>query len=136
MAVTSDRKIATDTLSGAGSGADYYYADLFSVQDYDPFGMVQPGRSWKRKDSFRFGFNAKEDDESDVQDYGFRYYDWLIARFISVDPLADEYPWLTQYQFAENTPIMATDLDGLEEHKANNGEIVLNGPYILSYVEE
>ena len=72
LAVTSDRKIATDTLSGAGNGADYYYADLFSVSDYDPFGMVQPGRSWKRKDKSRFGFNGKENEEWGVQDYGFR----------------------------------------------------------------
>jgi hypothetical protein len=37
-----------------------------------------------------------------------------IARFLSVDPLAPEYPWYTPYQFAGNTPIQAIDLDGLE----------------------
>lgn len=38
----------------------------------------------------------------------------LISRFWSVDPLASQYPELTPYQFASNTPIQATDLDGLE----------------------
>jgi len=37
-----------------------------------------------------------------------------IAKFLSFDLLAPEYPELTPYQFAGNTPIMATDLDGLE----------------------
>jgi hypothetical protein len=37
-----------------------------------------------------------------------------VARFLSVDPLAPEYPWYTPYQFAGNTPIQAIDLDGLE----------------------
>lgn len=35
-------------------------------------------------------------------------------RFLSIDPMAPEYPWYTPYQFAGNTPIWAIDLDGLE----------------------
>ena len=38
-----------------------------------------------------------------------------IARFLSVDPLARDYPWYSPYQFAGNGPIAAADLDGLEE---------------------
>ena len=48
-------------------------------------------------------------------DYGFRIYDPSIARFLSVDPLTASYPWYTPYQFAGNKPIVAIDLDGLEE---------------------
>ena len=48
-------------------------------------------------------------------DYGFRIYNPSIARFLSVDPLSREYPWYTPYQFAGNKPIVAIDLDGLEE---------------------
>jgi hypothetical protein len=33
-----------------------------------------------------------------------------------VDPLAPDYPELTVYQFASNTPIQAIDLDGLESY--------------------
>jgi hypothetical protein len=32
-----------------------------------------------------------------------------------VDPIAKAYPWYTPYQFAGNKPIVAIDLDGLEE---------------------
>lgn len=48
-------------------------------------------------------------------DYGFRIYNPRIAKFLSVDPLTKNYPMLTPYQFASNTPIQAIDLDGLED---------------------
>jgi len=41
-----------------------------------------------------------------------RVYD--TSRFLSVDPLTATYPYYTPYQFAENTPIVAIDIDGLE----------------------
>jgi RHS repeat-associated protein len=47
-------------------------------------------------------------------DYGFRIYNPSIGKFLSVDPLAEEYPELTPYQFASNRPIQGIDLDGLE----------------------
>jgi RHS repeat-associated protein len=70
-------------------------------------------------DSYRYGFNGKENDnevmgEGNFQDYGMRMYNPRIGRFFSVDPLTKSYPWLTPYQFANNKPIWATDLDGLE----------------------
>jgi hypothetical protein len=34
--------------------------------------------------------------------------------FLSVDPVSANFPMLTSYQFSSNTPIWATDLDGLE----------------------
>ncbi len=70
---------------------------------------------------YRYGFNGKENDnevkgEGNQQDYGMRIYDTRLGRFLSVDPLTEEYPELTPYQFASNTPIQAIDLDGLEMH--------------------
>ena len=52
-------------------------------------------------------------------DYGFRIYNPRIAKFLSVDPLTGSYPWYTPYQFAGNMPIVAIDLDGLEEEISN-----------------
>ncbi len=43
-----------------------------------------------------------------------RLYRPDLGRFVSVDPLADSYPWYTPYQFAGNMPVWAIDLDGLE----------------------
>jgi len=94
-------------------------AEISTRTDYYPFGMIMGGRNSSLDDTHRYGFNGKENDnevkgEGVQQDYGFRIYDARVARFLSVDPLAMEYPWYTPYQFAGNTPIQAIDLDGLE----------------------
>jgi murein DD-endopeptidase MepM/ murein hydrolase activator NlpD len=47
-------------------------------------------------------------------------YNSGLGRFLSVDPLTKKYPELTPYQFASNTPIQATDLDGLESWSFHN----------------
>jgi RHS repeat-associated protein len=107
LAVISDRKLLKDTLGG------YFLADLYSMQDYDPFGMVQPGRSWKRK-KYKYSFNGKEEEYGLWVDYGFRNYNSLIARFISVDPLKDSYASWTPFAYAMNRPVDGVDMDGLE----------------------
>jgi hypothetical protein len=50
-----------------------------------------------------------------------RIYDPRVGRFLSVDPIGKDYPMLTPYQFASNTPIKAIDLDGLEAAIVNYG---------------
>jgi RHS repeat-associated protein len=65
-----------------------------------------------------YAFNGKElaeDLELDWYEYGLRNnYDPQIARFMSHDPLTDEFPWWTPYQFAGCEPIANSDLDGAE----------------------
>lgn len=48
-----------------------------------------------------------------------RIYDPRLGKFLSTDPIAREYPELTPYQYASNTPIQAIDLDGLEAVKVD-----------------
>jgi len=65
----------------------------------------------------RYRYNGKElHDELGLgwYDYGFRWYDPAVARFVSVDPLAEDFAELTTYQYAGNSPIANIDLDGLE----------------------
>lgn len=50
----------------------------------------------------------------DLYDYKKRFYDQALGRFISVDPLASDFPWWTPYQFAGNRPTKFVDLDGME----------------------
>ena len=99
---------------------DHYNGIVYSAQLYYPFGWEIPTLSYTAK-KYRFGFNGKEDDrEWHAQDYGFRLYTPREARFISVDPITAQYPELTPYQFASNTPIQAVDLDGLEGVRATD----------------
>jgi hypothetical protein len=44
-----------------------------------------------------------------------RLYNPAIGKFLSVDPIAKQYPHYSPYSFAGNKPIWAIDLDGLEE---------------------
>ena len=65
----------------------------------------------------RYWYNGKEYHQElglGLYDYGFRWYDPAVARFVSVDPLAEEFKHYTTYQYAGNMPIWAIDLDGLE----------------------
>lgn len=69
-------------------------------------------------------YNDKElFEEADLNwyDYGFRYYDPQIGRFPQLDPLTDDYPFLTPYQYASCDPIANIDLDGLEGHNVASG---------------
>ena len=69
---------------------------------------------------YSYGFNGKEKDPEGLggggstYDYGFRIYNPALAKFLSVDPLTNDYPELTPFQFASNNPIRFIDLDGLE----------------------
>jgi RHS repeat-associated protein len=70
--------------------------------------------------AYRYGFNGQEKDNEikgvgNSINYKARIYDDRLGKFLSVDPLTDNFPWYTPYQFAGNTPIAAIDLDGLEE---------------------
>jgi RHS repeat-associated protein len=93
------------------------------VQNYYPFGQNIPKWSTSALNDptrYRFGFNDKENDNEWVkQDYGARIYDQRVGRFLSVDPLTNQYPWYTPYQFAGNKPLQFVDLDGLEEYDPN-----------------
>ncbi len=78
--------------------------------------------------SYRYAFNGKENvEEWGVQDYGFRDYNPLTCRFMSVDPSKKDYPYLTPYQFASNSPISGIDLDGLEYYYAADGKFLGQG---------
>jgi RHS repeat-associated protein len=117
MAVVSDKKKG---VAGNTDGiVEYYNADIVNSSDYYPFGALMPGRVHNTGNSYRYGYNGKENDnevkgEGNQQDYGTRIYDPRIGRFLSVDLIASKYPELTPYQFASNRPIDGVDLDGME----------------------
>ena len=73
----------------------------------------------KSLNAYTYGFNGKEMDNEvsgngNSYDYGFRIYNPRIGKFLSVDPLTGSFPSLTPYQYADNSPILNVDLDGLE----------------------
>jgi RHS repeat-associated protein len=106
--------------------------EIASKNDYYPFGMVMPGRTFSAT-SYRFGFNSQEKDDEikgngNSLEFKYRIYDSRLGRFLSIDPLSKSYPMLTPYQFASNTPIWARELEGLEANYTNDGSKTALGP--------
>lgn len=121
LETVTDKKIAVAS-TGNNALIDHYNADITTAQDYYPFGMLMPGRTFTASTAgnYHYGFNGKENDNEvkgtgNQIDYGMRIYDPRAGKFLSVDPLTQKYPWYTPYQFAGNKPIWANDLDGMEE---------------------
>lgn len=136
MVTISDRKIGVDV--GGNNSIDYYEPEILTAQDYYAFGMLMPERTYSNGGAkYRYGFNGKENDnevkgEGNQQDYGMRIYDSRIAKFLSVDPITAQYPELTPYQFASNSPISGIDLDGLEYITAIYNVTIKNGQNVVT----
>ncbi|MCK9236224.1 MAG: N-acetylmuramoyl-L-alanine amidase [Weeksellaceae bacterium] len=52
--------------------------------------------------------------------FKWRNYDYAIGRFMSVDPLAEEYHWQSNYAFASNEPLVGKELEGLENDNSKD----------------
>jgi RHS repeat-associated protein len=107
-----------DHLGNASFTLDYL-GSLTHRAEFFPFGETSFGSYTKK----RYRFCGKErDEESGLYYYGARYYMPWQCRFVSVDPLAGEYPFYTPYQYAGNQPIISVDIDGLEGSTQNNSQ--------------
>jgi len=96
--------------------------------EYYPFGDT----SMQTAESKRYRYVGKElDSETGLHYYGARYYAAWVGRFVSVDPLAIEYPHLSSYNYAANRPILEPDVDGLQtESEPTRSDSSLVGPPI------
>ncbi len=101
-------------MSNASANVNHNKADdgqvtVTSMQDYYPYGMPMPGRSFTNE-NYRYGFNGMEKDDEikgvgNSLDYGARIYDARLGRRHSRDPLEVAYKSLSPYQFAANSPV-------------------------------
>ena len=114
LVVFSDRKLPLNS----GGTVTGYQADVHAHSDYYPFGMVMEARTGSAE-GYRFGFQGQETDDEvygaeNAVSYKHRVHDPRIGRFLSIDPLAPEYPWNSPYAFSENRVIDGVELEGLE----------------------
>ncbi|MFM2394947.1 MAG: hypothetical protein RLZZ546_2930, partial [Bacteroidota bacterium] len=113
MTTFTDRKLGmTDK-----TGYIYYIPHLLTAQQYYAFGSMMPGYNFSAGDGYRYGFNGKEKDDEvkgsgNSLDFGARIYDSRLGRFLSVDPLANTYPWNSPFAFAENRVLDGIDVNG------------------------
>ncbi|OKS84902.1 DUF6443 domain-containing protein [Mucilaginibacter polytrichastri] len=87
-------------------------ARILQEDEYYSFGL--------RKSNYfhdnRYLYNGKEvqTDLANQYDYGARFYDPVIGRFGTIDPMADDFEHLSPYNYGMNNPISTIDPDGME----------------------
>jgi RHS repeat-associated protein len=98
-------RITFDTKTGA--------AVVQQQDDYYPF-VLELNRSVLSPKN-EYLYNKKElQEEFGVYDFGARFYDPVIARWTTIDPLAELNRGWTPYNYVVNNPIRLTDPDGME----------------------
>lgn len=77
-----------------------------------PYGELIANQSAAGYDE-RYKFTGKERDKETGYDFfGARYYSSVLTHWLSVDPLADKYPWISPYAYCGWNPIKNIDKDG------------------------
>ncbi len=89
-------------------------AQVLQVSNYYPFGMRFGQSPEVRKQSNDYLYNGKEKQAFglDWYDYGARMYDAALARWHSIDALAEDYYSHSPYNYTKNNPIRFIDPDG------------------------
>ena len=99
------------------------FAKITQANSYGVFGEELPSISyykaqWK-KDEFRF--TGKENlPETGYTDFGARFYDNIVPRFITIDPLAEISRRFSPYVYANDNPLRYIDPDGMAAESANS----------------
>ncbi len=116
--------LGTATLLTDINGQPYqYFLNL-------PFGEEMAAQRADGKFSTRYKFNGKElDKQTGYYYYGARYYDPVLSRWLSVDPLAEKNAGAVPYNFTLNNPIILIDplgLDTLDVTRKDNKWVFTN----------
>jgi RHS repeat-associated protein len=88
--------------------------EVLQENHYYPFGMEMEG-IWQNvgDPSNNYRYNGKElNEELGLYDYGARWYDPAVAKWTTVDPMADKMPTWSPYNYTFNNPIRFIDPDG------------------------
>jgi RHS repeat-associated protein len=89
-------------------------AKILQENDYYAFGYgIQSMQLLTPSPKNEYLYNYKElQEETGLYDYGARFYDPIIARWTSTDPLAEKYSSVNPYNYVNNNPLSNVDVDG------------------------
>ena len=107
------------------------------IADYYPFGMAIPSQSFALPNENynyenRYLYNSKEFQDDfglNWYDYGARFYDAQIARFHSIDPLAEVYSFQSQFAYAANNPVRFIDWMGMSPRNPDENDYETSSDY-------
>jgi RHS repeat-associated protein len=80
--------------------------------DYFPYGKIL--REFIKTSEKYVTTRHERDTETGLDYRGARFYDSDVARFLSLDPLAAEFPEWSAYNYVLGNPVMLVDPDGKE----------------------
>ncbi len=101
----------------------YYWAGSLKTQQvnsYYPFGLNIKGLSLNgsatyKKNEYLYNGKMMQDEMGlNLLDYGARFYDAVLGRWHSVDPLAEKYESISPFAYCALNPIKFVDKDGCE----------------------
>ena len=118
---------------------------ILEENNYYPFGLKHgsyntPARDYRPIDDareietvdrnpYKYKYQGQErQDELNLNwdSFKWRNYDYALGRFMSVDPLAEEYSYQSPYNFAENRVVDGNELEGLEWSSHTDEEGVIH----------
>ena len=94
---------------------------------YYPFGMTYAETPVAEQGKQPYKYNGKELDQMNglnQYDYSARYYDPAIARFTTMDPMAEKYYSVSPYAYCNNNPANAIDPTGEDSYYTDNGQFI------------
>ncbi|RNA61954.1 RHS repeat-associated core domain-containing protein [Chryseobacterium nematophagum] len=87
--------------------------EVLEENNYYPFGLKHEGYNiLSGNPSYQYKYNRKELQENGLYDYGARFYMPDAVRWLSPDPLSEEFSDWTPYNYTFNNPLRFTDPDG------------------------
>jgi RHS repeat-associated protein len=94
-------------------------SEILQENNYDAFGYGLDGvymNHANQDNLYQYNGKEKNDDHGiGLIDYGARFLDQSISRWLSVDPLGENNESNTPFQYASNNPILMIDPDGLDD---------------------
>ena len=112
------------------------------ARDYRPIGDAREIETVDRN-PYKYKYQGQErQDELGLNwdSFKWRNYDYAIGRFMSIDPLSEEYVYNSPYAFQENKMGLGRELEGLElaegDNMKYNRKIGLSNLYQLQWFKK
>ncbi len=116
LGITERRYFLKDHLGSVRTTVNQNGA-IDGYDDYYPFGLAMPGRSSNSANpnaNYKFTGHERDDEAGLTLDYMMaRNYDPMIGRFLQIDPLADQFPGWSPYNYVFNNPLNYIDPNGM-----------------------